>query len=290
MPPLVTIVILNWNGRELLETCLHSIDRHTKYANYRIVVVDNGSTDGSVTMLREVFPNVHRIENDQNRGFGPANNQAFQQFSETDYFLLLNNDIEITNDSWLSTFVDFAEENGSDITGCRLEYPDGRLQHGGGIVRPGWPPAIHINESTETNIQDSPDSVWRPDYVTGAAFLIRQTVVETANGFDDSFIPAYYEETDLCLRAARCGFDIWYTPEPTLIHHEASSTDGTSLFWFHNQLRFVLLNFPLHWLLIQVLFELRGLVGHLYNGRSLREVYGPIISSLPQLLVHRLTR
>lgn len=286
----VTIVVLNWNGRDLLETCLETLEAHTQYPNYRVVVVDNGSDDGSVEMLRERFPEVHRIENDENRGFGPANNQAFRQFSDTDFFLLLNNDLEIVQDGWLTEFIEFAERKSADIAGCRLRFPDGGLQHGGGIVRPGWPPVMQVSESNEEEAGRDGSEIWSPDYVTGAAFLVREQVVDELGGFDERFHPAYYEETDFCVRARRHGFDIWYTPEPTLIHHEHASTDDFPMFWFHNQLRFVLLDFPLRWLPQQFLYEFRGLLGHLYNGRDLREVYGPVFRELPSLLYQRMVR
>lgn len=286
----VTIVVLNWNGRNFLKTCLKTLNAHTEYPDYRVVVVDNGSDDGSNDMLRKRFPNVYRIENDENRGFGPANNQAFRQFKDTDYFLLLNHDVEIVQDGWLTEFVNFANRRSADIAGCRLQFPDGQLQHGGGLIRPGWPPVVQISESNVDEIEQDISKVWSPDYVTGAAFLVRQQVVDELNGFDERFHPAYYEETDFCVRAQHRGYNIWYTPEPILIHHEHASTEEQPLFWFHNQLRFVLLDFPLHWLPVQTIYEARGLLGHLYNRRSLRKIYMPILRDILSLLYDRMLR
>lgn len=288
MLPEITIVIINWNGRELLKTCLESLREHTEYPNYRTVVVDNGSEDGSVEMLCTDFPEVMIIENEENVGFGPANNQAFRRYTDTDYFLLLNNDIEVTDDGWLTRFVEFAKDKRSDITGCKLLYPDGTLQHGGAVIRPGWPPVRQVKESTKDNLPQDGSEVWEPDYVTGAAFLVRSEVVIKLDGFDDLFAPAYYEETDFCKRAIDKEYTITYTPDVELVHHESASLDSFPIFWFHNQLLFVLVHFPLHWLVVQFAFELRGIAGHLYNGRSLRNVYAPVLSELPSVIHRRI--
>jgi GT2 family glycosyltransferase len=241
-------------------------------------------------MLQDKYPWVELIENEENMGFASANNQAFDRYDDTDYFLLLNNDIEVIEEEWLTTFVTFSEAERADITGCKLLYPDGSLQHGGGVFRPGWPPVRQVKKSTKDQLPYDGTTVWSPDYVTGAAFLVRSDVVANLNGFDERFAPIYYEETDFCARAARRGYTIKYTPDVELVHHESASTDSLPIFWFHNQSLFVLLHFPLHWLLVQFGFELRGLAGHIYNRRSLLAVYGPVLSRIPSIVSQRLTR
>ena len=287
---LVTIVIPNWNGKDMLENCLENIREYTDYNNYRIVVVDNGSSDGSVDMIKNEFNNILLIENEENRGFGPANNQAFDQYPNTEYFLLLNNDIRITEKGWLTKFVNITEDKSADIVGCRLEYPDGSLQHGGAFIRPGWLPVKQIKSDTEPVIRRYGQKVWEPDYVTGAAFLIRKEVIDSLQGFDEVFVPAYFEETDLCMRAKNNGYRILYTPSPSLIHVESKTASDMPTYWFHNQLRFVILNFPLHWIMIQIVFQIRAIASHLYNGRSLSSIYLPVISNIHFLIVHRIHR
>lgn len=285
--PHVTIAIVNWNGKSLLQTCLETISAHTEYPSYRIVVVDNGSTDGSVEMLSEEFPHVDIVENSTNRGFAAANNQVFDQFLETDYYLLLNNDIEILNDGWLQRFVDVAERTGAGITGCRLVYPDGTLEHGGAILQPGWGPARNINEGNIKKYGHEDSEEREPDYVSGAAFLVSEEVIDDVGGFNKRYSPAYYEEIDLSVRAKAKGYKIVYTPEVELIHRKGQTSDENPEFMFKNQLQFVLIHFPLSWLLKQLVYELRGLLGHIYHRRSLRKIYDPIIAQLPEIISER---
>jgi GT2 family glycosyltransferase len=282
--PHVAIVIINWNGKSYLRDCLDIINAYTDYSDYRIVVVDNGSDDGSIAMLREEYPDIDLIVNDDNRGFAAANNQAFEQFPDTDYYLLLNNDTEITSHGWLERFVDAAERTDAGITGCRLVFPDGRLQHAGGVIGPGHPPAEHIHAGNVDEYDHDGTEEWRPDYVTGAAFLVRRDVIEGTGGFDERFSPAYFEETDLCVRARRLGYEIVFTPDVEIVHHEGSSTDSYPACLYENKLRFVLLNFPLSWLLIQLPFELRGLAGMVYHRAPVLRVYGRILREIPDLM------
>lgn len=280
----VTIVIPNWNGRVMLSECLHSIFKHTEYPSFQVVVIDNGSSDGSVREVETQWPEVELLRNDTNVGYGPANNQAFARY-EAEYYLLLNNDTEITQSGWLINFVNFALRNDSAVTGCKLVYGDGRLQHGGGLVRPGWSPTVQLNAQNIDNHRIDVNDVWKPDYVTGAAFLIRQDVIEETGGFDEAFSPAYFEETDLCFRAKEAGYSVYYTPVPTIVHHESqSSGSGMPEYYYRNQLRFVFRHFPISWLLLQVVYELRGVLGHLYHRRSLWNIYREV----PKLLIDRL--
>lgn len=285
--PHVTIAIVNWNGKSLLRTCLETLSTYTEYSSYTVVVVDNGSTDGSVQMLSEEFPHVDIIENSTNRGFATANNQVFEQFPKTDYYLLLNNDIEITSSGWLQRFVDVAERTGAGITGCRLIYPDGSLQHGGGIIKPSPRPGKNINECNKEILEQDGSKEWNPDYVTGASLLVRKRVISDTGGFDEDYSPAFYEETDLCVRARGMGHKIVYTPDIHLIHKEGKSIDSVPDFFFRNQIYFILTHFSLWWLILQMPYELRNLVGHIYHNRSLKTIYYPVIKNMLTILAKR---
>lgn len=286
--PHVTIAIVNWNGKSVIQTCLETIFAHTEYPAYRIVVVDNGSEDGSVQMLHKEFPNVDIIENEKNRGFAKANNQVFNQCPETDYYLLLNNDTEITQSGWLEQFIKVAERTGAGITGCRLVYPDGTLQHGGGVIHTGHFPAENIHENNMEKLeQNGFEEEWEPNYVTGAAFLVSNEVIQDTGGFDELYSPAYYEDSDLCMRAKMFGHKIVYTEKVEIVHQGSTSTDNIPTFYFRNRLRFIIIHFPLTWIIIQLIYELRGIVSHLYNRRPLWEIYGQILLELPKLFVKR---
>jgi GT2 family glycosyltransferase len=287
--PRVTIVIPNWNGSELLEKCLESIERNTRYDNHKLVIVDNGSTDGSIKIIENSNIDAEIIKNDKNRGYITANNQAFEQYPHTEYYLLLNNDTVICQNGWLEELVKYAQKNDSDILGCKLLYPSGELQHGGGIIGPGWPPAAQISINSDVQ-KGQENSFWCPDYVTGAAMLVQENVISHFDGFDGIFNTAYYEDTDLCVQADRAGFSVHYTPNVEIIHHEKASTETKPLFWFENQLKFILLNFPVRWLLIQIVYQFRGLLGHLYHRRDLFSIYAPVIKDLKKIIKRRISR
>ena len=95
--PEVSILILNWNGKDLLNDCLESIASHTQYENYQVVVIDNNSDDGSVPFVMDRFPEVSIIRNSSNVGFAEANNRAIG-YTTSEYVLLLNNDVEVKED------------------------------------------------------------------------------------------------------------------------------------------------------------------------------------------------
>lgn len=286
-PPHVTIAVINWNGKSLLQTCLETLSINTDYPSYRVVVVDNGSTDGSVQMISKKFPHIHLIENDTNRGFAKANNQVFEQFPKTDYYLLLNNDTEIIQSGWLENLVNGAEESEAGIAGCKILNPDHSLQHGGTTISPGWPPALTMNEDTRGQFENDENERWKPDAVIGAAFLVKRETIVGTGGFDEDYSPAFFEEFDLCVRAKNKGHNVVYIPDTTILHKGRASVNSTPEFYFENMFRFYFLHFPLSWLAMQLFFELRAVLGHIYHNRSLRKIYHPIISSLPQLLRER---
>lgn len=138
MPNLTTyVIIVNWNGKELLQKCLRSLFANTMRSECKVVVVDNASADGSVEMVRDNFPQVESIINSENAGFSKANNHGIRLALEKGarQILLLNNDVEITDVKWLGKFSDVLESDPKiGIVGCKLLYPDGTIQHAGGVI------------------------------------------------------------------------------------------------------------------------------------------------------------
>lgn len=225
----VSIIIVNWNGRKLLEDCLNSIMEKTDHPNFRVIVVDNGSTDNSVEMVRNKFPTVELIINERNLGFAKANNQGIKYAFKmgSNYFLLLNNDTKITQKEWLKKLVESMTHPKTGILGCKILYPDGS-------------PHQHLSDhKTEVNT------------IKGAVFLIKTEVVERIGLFDEKFSPAYGEEGDYCARAKAAGFKVMYGPSVTIIHQgEATATRVFSAISlkrlrFKHRIRYMLLNFPL---------------------------------------------
>jgi hypothetical protein len=259
---MVSIIIVNWNGREVLRRCLNSIRENTTYPNYKIVVVDNGSTDGSVTMIKKEFPYVKLIQNKENLGYAKANNQGIKSV-ESDYYLLLNNDTEVTK-GWLTDMIEFSESDPKiGITGCKLIYPNGRSQTSDGPVQ------------------------FRGGYaISGAVMLIKKKVVDKIGLLDEGFSPFLYEDKDYCVRAREAGYKIVQNPNVTIIHYGGYTTRKHNLVQAFftgekNRIRFMLLNYPLRSIVSGAIpYEIKRL-GAIFAGRY--GEYGKTILSFPLL-------
>jgi GT2 family glycosyltransferase len=259
--PTTCVVIANWNGEKPLRKCLTSLFANTATVECKVVVVDNASTDGSLEMLQKRFSQVQVIKNKHNMGFSKANNQGIRYAiaNGAKYILLLNNDVEITDKKWLETLIGaFESEVEIGIVGCKLLYPDGRIQHAGGVIKLRG--AFHMGEFEEDTGQYN--KIEFVDYVTAAAMLIKSDVIRRIGFLDEGFTPLFCEDTDLCVRARFYGYKVAYTPNPTLIHHCGSSANklGTETKTFYHRrsfIRFFLLNFQLADILKRIImFEL----------------------------------
>jgi GT2 family glycosyltransferase len=262
MSNLTYVVIVNWNGSAMLNKCLSSLFAYTTNPDCKVVVVDNASTDGSTEMVQHNYPQVHLMKNGVNMGFSIANNQGIRYAVENGakQVLLLNNDVEVTSQGWLDEFLGVLESDGKiGIAGCKLLYPDGSIQHAGGVIPLRMPHHRGEHESDRGQYE----KVELVDYVTGAALMIKSQVIRQVGLLDEGFSPLYFEDTDWCVRVKLYGYNIVYTPKPTLIHHcgASSSKLGGQRKRFYSKrsfIRFLLLNYQLmdivRWML---LFESR---------------------------------
>jgi GT2 family glycosyltransferase len=228
----LSIIIVNWNTRELLAQCLESVrsDADTlKGWNVETLVVDNASADGSAEMVREQFPWANLIENRANVGFARANNQAIAR-AAGQYLLLLNSDAEI-QDGALGSLLEFvASHPGAGAVGARLLNPDGSLQlscHP--MLTPGremwrllfldrvYPRASYPMHRWDTSTPR------RVEVIKGACFLARRAALDQVGLLDESYF-MYTEEVDLCYRLAQAGWEVWWAPGAEVVHQgEASS-------------------------------------------------------------------
>ena len=266
----VFVIIANWNGREVMRKCLTSFFAHTLKTESQIVVVDNASVDGSLEMLEKEFPKVKLIRNKRNLGFSKATNQgvAYALTQGAKYILLLNSDVEIPEKNWLTTMLSIFEyDSRIGIVGCKLLYPNGRIQHAGGEIRVS---GAYNRGDCELDVGQY-DQIQFVDYVTGAVFLIKSEVIHKIGLLDESFSPLYCEDTDLCVRAKLYGYKVAYTPKPALIHESGSSASALKKekiqFYFRKSwIRFFLLNFQFTDILKRMLtFESRELVRCIIN-------------------------
>lgn len=232
----LSVIVVNWNTCELLRTCLASVKQHTTGLEYELIVVDNGSSDGSPAMVREEFPEAVQIENKDNRGFAAANNQGIRA-AHGRAVLLLNSDTELIENSFLKLhrFLFSREEIGA--VGGRLIYPGGTPQWSYGF-EPSLGRMLWITVSGLLHIPWGrkpsavvPEGVDRPlmvEYVVGADLMAKKSVLDQTGLLDESFF-AYFEETDLCTRMRQAGYEVWYTPETAIIHRVGGSFGSAAL-------------------------------------------------------------
>lgn len=214
------VVILNWNGRKWLERFLPTVVTLTPGA--RIVVADNGSTDGSLEWVAQALPAVRTIALGQNHGFAGGYNKALMQV-EADRYLLLNSDVEVTP-GWLDALDRYMDANPT-MAACQpkvLSHVDrSRFEHagaaGGFIDRNGYPfcrgRIFEITEADSGQYNDDREVFW----ATGACLLVRADLFHAAGRFDDQLF-AHMEEIDLCWRMRRMGWRIGYTSSSTVYH------------------------------------------------------------------------
>ena len=225
----LSICIVSWNTRDLLASCLSSIELHLGDVEHETIVVDNASRDGSRSMLRERFPRVRLISNRDNLGFARATNQALRQ-SKGRYLLLLNSDTLLIDASpkWLLTFMDQHPEAGA--AGARLLNPDlsiqpyptrlpslvGHLAQALGLQ--GW---IFRLSSSAAHRSRAPKEVGR---VKGACMIVRREVLCEVGLLDEDLF-LYGEEDDFCQRMKQAGWKVFYLPTVRVVHHGRASVD-----------------------------------------------------------------
>jgi GT2 family glycosyltransferase len=219
---LVSIVILNWNGRDYLEKFLPPLIQFTRHPEAEIVVADNGSTDNSMEYMEEEFPSIRTLKLGENHGFTGGYNLALQQI-DASYYLLLNSDIEVT-EGWLEPLLRMMEEN-EQVAACtpkiRDYYKKTHFEYagaaGGFIDRFGYPFCRgRIFDAMEEDLgqYDDPIEIF---WGTGACLMVRSRLWKEVGGLDDRFF-AHMEEIDLCWRLKSLGYKILSVPSSTVYH------------------------------------------------------------------------
>lgn len=218
----IAIVILNWNGKQLLEKFVPSIVKYSNLPNVEIVVADNASTDDSVNFIQLNYPTIKIIKNSKNGGYAKGYNDALK-YVNTDIYALVNSDIEVTK-GWLNPIISIFEEEPTTaiIQPKILDYKDqSKFEYagaaGGFIDKYGYPYCrgrIFTNLETDTKQYDDVEEIF---WASGACFFIRSTVFHELNGFDESYF-AHQEEIDLCWRAKNLQKTIKYVGHSTVYH------------------------------------------------------------------------
>jgi len=216
--PRVSVLTLNWNGKDDTIECVASL-RKLNYPAYDIIVVDNGSTDGSVPALRASHPDITVIENGQNLGYGAGFDAglAYAFAHGAEYFLILNNDTVIDPEA-LAELVKVAlqDERIGFVSGKVYWYgKPNTLQTAGRHNDPVMLIGPHVGTGEVDHGQY--DQVRDYDFVDDVFLLVRRRVYEQVGGYDPLFF-LYFEETDWCARVRRAGFRVVYTPGAKIWH------------------------------------------------------------------------
>jgi len=232
--PSVTIVIPTRNHWQLIDTCLKSIEK-TRYKNYQILIVDNGSDDPrsisyfQATQKRKMGENFVQVLSLERKGqsfnFSAINNQAAQK-TKTDFILFLNNDIEIQTDNWLSQMIGYAQFKGVGAVGAKLVFPNGMIQHAGvihGLHNGLAGHAFKLMPSDQKGYM-SLAAVGRNCFaVTAACMLTPRQLFLGMGGFDEKNFAVAYNDPDYCYRLSQKNYRSVYCPDAVLIHLEGAS-------------------------------------------------------------------
>lgn len=241
----VTAVVLNWNGASYISACLKSLQAvSTGPHQLEIVVVDNDSSDNSLELIRTGFPHCTLLINPTNLGYAQGNNTGLRYALDhrSDYVWVVNPDIQVAPDSLLK-FLDGADHyTHGGIFGCKIYFAPGYEFHkerytakqlgkvfwyAGGLI--DWGNIIASHRGVDEVDTGQLDRDLETDFVTGACMLIKRRVLEQVGLFDPKYF-LYYEENDLCQRAYRAGFKLYFLYEPRVWHANAQATGlGSSL-------------------------------------------------------------
>jgi N-acetylglucosaminyl-diphospho-decaprenol L-rhamnosyltransferase len=216
----LSIIIVSWNTADLLADCLRSLLAEPDSTDSEIIVVDNGSTDGSAEMAQREFPRVMLILNQYNLGFARANNQGIRT-SRGEFLLLLNSDT-VVPPMVLPALVAFMEEHpAAGVCSPRLLRPDGRPQ----AFAFGSDPTLSYLWRRGANyllrrrpLHDwSTDRLQEADWVSGACLLVRRAAIEQVGSLDEAFF-MYFEDNDWCLRMRKARWRVYYNPQVSITH------------------------------------------------------------------------
>jgi GT2 family glycosyltransferase len=215
----VSVIVVNWNRRDLLRACLTSLGSQTE-TGFEIIVVDNGSADGSAEMVERQFTGVRLIRNSENRGFCAANNQGIAA-SQGDFIALLNNDAEADAD-WLRALVDALEARpdcGMAASKILVWEDPGQIDKAGHLIYPdGQNRGRGSGEPDRGQYDVLEETLW-PD---GCAALYRRRMLSEIGGFDEDFF-AYADDAELGLRARIAGWRCVYAPASVVRHHRGAT-------------------------------------------------------------------
>ncbi|RBW46952.1 glycosyltransferase family 2 protein [Psychromonas sp. B3M02] len=225
--PLVSIIIPTKNAKKLVKQCIHSLYKKTSYPHFEILLIDNQSDDlASVEYFKalEAEGKIRLISYDKPFNYSAINNFAFTQ-AKGELLVLMNNDIEILSESWLTEMVANMSRPDIGCVGAKLYYPDGKLQHGGVITGLGgvaghshkYFPKGHPGYFKRLQV------VQNLSAVTAACLAVRKEVFEEVGGFNEEHLTVAFNDVDFCLKVQQAGYRNLWSPYIEMVHHESIS-------------------------------------------------------------------
>lgn len=220
----LSIVIVSYNTRDLLRACLESVRATLRGLRYETIVVDNGSTDGSLEIVTSNFPTVTLIRNDENAGFATANNQGIRRSSGR-YLLLLNSDAVLLDNAARRMVAFMDAHPGAGGVGGQLRNPDGSFQNSHGrfpglldetCLLLGLPDQLRP-AGYPTYPEAGSSECCRVDWVSGALLMVRRQAADEIGLLDEDFF-MYAEEMDWCYRLQQGGWPVYYLPDARAVH------------------------------------------------------------------------
>ena len=245
MYPKVSIILLNWNGKQDTLECIESLYQ-ISYSNYEIILIDNGSIDGSVEFFKEKYPEIEIIQNNENLGFAEGNNVGIRSVIPrgTDYILLQNNDT-IVDSRFLDELVKAIENDKAvGIVGPTVYYYSSpkKIQSAGAKILWYIGRSRHLrkNKFDDGNL----GNIKEVDYIPGCSLLAKSELFSKVGYLNKSYF-AYWEESEWCIRVKKAGYKILYVPQAKIWHKGGSTSSKISgfseyhmtrnMFWFMKQ-------------------------------------------------------
>jgi len=233
--PRVSLVSVTFNAAGFVGPFCAAVAR-LRHPGLEIIVVDNASRDGTATEVRRLLPQAMVIESDRNLGFAGGSNLGASRASG-DVLFFLNPDALPPPGAVAQLCGPVACRPEIGAAGCKLVYPDGRLQSAGGMIGPNAHCAHRGHGDADHGQYDEGAIV---DYVPGAALAIRRTLFAEVGGFYAGYFPGFYEDAELCVRLRERGYEVHYFPTPRIIHLEGASMSAASAYWMQrNRLLFL---------------------------------------------------
>lgn len=222
---MVSIVILSYNTKALLKSCLASIYKHVKSITFEIIVVDNASRDGTVEMIQKEFPQVQIIKNDQNLGFSKGSNIGAKR-AKGSTLVFLNSDIELLDDNFDKTIELFVKSPALGAVGGSLLHPDGTQQRSFSSFYNLFHVATMLVGGDKIELRHKYSVLKQVDWVSGGFLFIKKKIFDELRGFDENFF-MYVEDMEFCYRLYKHGYTVVFNPQLKAMHRGQGSSNRT---------------------------------------------------------------